>query len=408
MTVLLFILGILLFLLMLMTSVALHEGGHMAVAKIFKLNVPKFFIGFGKTLWSFKTDKTEYGIKMLPLGGFVQIEDKNVAKPDVSDLENKVNDETLSDEERKKAKKELKKRMENYTAEKGLLSHVEPWKRILVYLAGPAVNIVLGTALIYGVLMGFNTMVVNNTVETVNSCSTISEGQSCEAEKAGLQPGDTITAIDGNAVKMTENLSPYLVGKDEVSLTIQRGSEEINVESGVVNGFLGINLTPEIRSLTFAESTDTIQEVFVQNLIALSELPAKIPAVAEQTFVGGERDPEAPSSLVYAGKSYGDTSADMELPAKSKIQILLTYSALINLALGLLNLVFVLPLDGGRILIAIIDQFKIWFARIFRKEYRPVGVWEVTAMTATTGLMIFALMGLLMVSDVVNIIRGQI
>lgn len=410
MDVLLFILGILFFLVMLMVSIGLHEGGHMYVAKRFKgVQVPKFFIGFGRTLWSFKTKKTEYGIKAIPLGGFVVIEDENVDKPDTSDLQAKIDNEELTKDERKKAKKELAKREESYKAQKGLLSYVAPWKRILIYVAGPMVNIVLGVFILYAVMMTFPSAVISNTVDTVNQCSTISEAESCEAEKAGLQSGDKITAVNGQNIAPTEDLSPMLRGEENVTLTVERGDETLTLDSAVKNGYLGINLTMDYRALSFSEATITMEDVLVQNLISLSELPEKIPAVAEQTFTGGERDPEAPSSLIHAGKTYGDTTADEEIPFKSKIHMLLLYSGLINIAIGFINLLIpLMPLDGGRILIAIIDQGKMIYARLFRKEYKPLGEWEVTAMAATTGIMVFAFMGLLLLSDIVNIFRGQI
>lgn len=409
MTVLLFCLGLLFFLVVLMISVILHEFGHYAVAKKFGLNVPKFSMGFGKPLFSFTRWGTKFSLAPIFLGGFVQIDDPNVEKPEVSDLEKRAEDETLTEEERKKSQKELKKRMESYKAQKGLLSYVTPWKRILIYLAGPAVNLVLGIGILYGVLMGFNTMVVNNIVETVNSCSTVSEIDSCEAEKAGILPGDKVVAVNGEKVRLTEDLSTHLRGIDEVNVTVVRDGKEIELTTGIKNGFLGVNLTPEIRPLTFVESTETMQNVFTQSLISISELPAKMPAVAEQTFTGGERDPEAPSSLVHAGKTYGDTSSDMELPAKTKIQLLLQYSGLLNISLAILNLVpFLVMLDGGKVAIAVVDQFKIWFARLFRKEYKPLGEFEITAMAMVSLVFIVGFMGMLMLSDVVNIIRGQI
>lgn len=408
MTVLLWTLGFLFFVFVLMVSVILHELGHYSVAKAFKLKVPKFSMGFGKPLFSFNKWGTKWSLAPIFLGGFVQIDDPKIEKPNVEDLEKRVADETLSDEERKSAKKELKKRMNTYIAEKGLLSYVEPWKRILIYLAGPAVNLVLGIAILYGVLMGFPSLVINNTIDTVNQCENISQQESCEAGKAGVQPGDTILAINGNEVRMTEDLYPYLQGQTEVDLTVQRNDEILEITSGVKNDYLGVNLTPDYRPLNFVESTETMKNVVMDSLIAVSKIPEKMPAVAEQTFYGGERDPEAPSSIVHAGKTYGDTSADMEIPTKSKIHMLLTYSGILNLSLAIVNLIPIGVLDGSRVVFAIIDQFKIWFSRIMRKKYNPLSEWEITVMSVVGTVAIFLFMGMLILSDVVNIIRGQI
>lgn len=392
-----------------MVSVALHEAGHMYFGKKFGLNVPKFFIGFGPTLWSFKTKKSEYGIKAVPLGGFVQIDDPNVEKPDTSELEQKIADATLSDKERKGYKKELKKVKDSYILQKGLLSNIEPWKRIIIYAAGPVVNLVLGIVILYTVLMSFDSFVVNNTVQSVNQCSQITVSESCEGEKSGIQVGDQIAAIDGEKVKPTEDLSTFLKGKKEVDLTVVRDGEEVQIHTGLKNNLIGINLTPEVRPLNFAESTDTMIGVVDSSIQSLIKLPEKMPAVAKQTFVGGERDPEAPSSVVHAGKTYGDTAADVEIPTASKFQLLVTYSGLLNLSLGIINLIPVLTLlDGGKITIAVIDQFKIWFSKIFRRKYKPLGEFAVTAMTLVSVAVVVSFMGLLMLSDIVNIFRGQL
>lgn len=409
MTILLWILGLLFFLVVLAVSIGLHESGHMVVAKAFKLSVPKFFIGFGKTLWSYKTKKTHYGIKMLPLGGFVTIQDNSIEKPDLTELEQKLENPEISDKEKKDIQKEIKKKTNSYIAQSGLLSNVAPWKRILIYLAGPAVNLVLGIVIIYGVLLGFNSLVINNTVEEVNACSEVGQYQSCEAEKAGIQAGDKILAVDGVRYDAIDDFAPALQGKESVDLIVERDGKEIEITSGVFNNYLGVNLTPEYRSLTIGEATDTIINVMEQSVISIAKLPEKMPAVAEQTFTGGERDPEAPSSVVHAGKNYGDTAANIEIPPVNKLQILLTYSGILNLSLGLINLIPILTLlDGGKITIAVIDQFKIWFSKISRRKYKPLGEWEITVMTAVSAVFVFMFMGMLILSDVVNIFRGQI
>src|SRR5215510_16011500 len=65
--------GIVLFALIILVSVCLHEAGHMVTAKAFGMKVTRYFVGFGRTLWSFRRGETEYGVKAIPLGGFVKI-----------------------------------------------------------------------------------------------------------------------------------------------------------------------------------------------------------------------------------------------------------------------------------------------------------------------------------------------
>jgi len=73
MTALVYTLGVVLFFLGVVASIALHEVGHMVPAKKFGVKVTQYFVGFGRTLWSTKRGDTEYGIKMFPLGGFIRM-----------------------------------------------------------------------------------------------------------------------------------------------------------------------------------------------------------------------------------------------------------------------------------------------------------------------------------------------
>src|SRR5258708_30107203 len=68
-----FLIGVLIFVVALLVSVMLHEAGHLLTAKAFGMKATQFFVGFGSTLWSRRRGETEYGIKALPLGGFVKI-----------------------------------------------------------------------------------------------------------------------------------------------------------------------------------------------------------------------------------------------------------------------------------------------------------------------------------------------
>src|SRR5215472_10695856 len=83
------LLGIVIFALGILVSVCLHEAGHLIAAKSFGMKVTRYFAGFGPTLWSFRRGETEYGLKAIPLGGFVKIvgmtpQDDDVAPEDQS------------------------------------------------------------------------------------------------------------------------------------------------------------------------------------------------------------------------------------------------------------------------------------------------------------------------------------
>ena len=73
MTAVIYALGVIAFLLGVAISIALHECGHMFPAKKFGVKVTQFFVGFGSTIWSTKRGETEYGLKAIPLGGYVKL-----------------------------------------------------------------------------------------------------------------------------------------------------------------------------------------------------------------------------------------------------------------------------------------------------------------------------------------------
>lgn len=372
--VLAWILGLLAFIVVLMISVGLHEGGHMGVAKLFKLSVPRFFVGFGPTLWSVKTKKTEYGIKAIPLGGFVLIEDES--QPEDAD-------------------------------ERNLLSHVSPWKRMLVFLAGPAVNIVLGTAILIGVLMAVPVLTPGTSIESVNNCAQAAEsGSSCTAEAAGILPGDTVKKIDGKAINVSNDFAPQLDGKESVVVEVERNGEILTIPTDLTDSKLGINLASTEVYRSAGQAFSTIGEIFVLNIEALADLPSHLPNVVASIF-GADKDPESPSSVIAVGKSYGDVSADTQIAPMDKVETLLLYSGLLNIGLGFVNLLPIMPLDGGRILIAFMDTVKIAWSKLFRKIYSPVSVKTVSAMTAVTAALVFSFMALIMLSDIVLIARGD-
>jgi RIP metalloprotease RseP len=103
----LFVAGVLFFVLVLLVTVAIHEAGHMTAAKALKLDVPEYSVGFGPKLFTIRTKKTAYSLRAIPLGGFVLITDM---------------------------------RYPEKSYERSALSRVSPWKRQIVFFAGPAVN----------------------------------------------------------------------------------------------------------------------------------------------------------------------------------------------------------------------------------------------------------------------------
>jgi membrane-associated protease RseP (regulator of RpoE activity) len=215
------ILGIIVFALGILLSVCLHEAGHMVTAKAFGMKVTRYFVGFGKTLFSFRKGETEYGVKAIPLGGFVKIVGMTPQDDDVEPGD-----------------------------EKRAMWRFPVWKRTVVMSAGSATHFLLGFILLWGVLAFFphndyektnsSPAVVDTIIPCVKATFEVGEnGQQVQckegtdpqsaAKTLGLRAGDKILAVDGVATPswtaMTEKVRS--AGGQTITLTYERDGKVI-------------------------------------------------------------------------------------------------------------------------------------------------------------------------------------
>src|SRR6202021_2489454 len=163
------LIGWVIFIVPLLFSVMLHETGHFVLAKKFGMKVTRYFVGFGPTIWSTWRGETEYGIKAIPLGGFVKI----VGMHSLDDPDDPA------DEPR------------------AFRSH-PAWQRILVLCAGSAMHFILAILLVFGLALG---------VTAYDNSSCTGSHLTSPAELAGLQVGDVVTAFDGRPVSSFTQLT---------------------------------------------------------------------------------------------------------------------------------------------------------------------------------------------------------
>lgn len=372
------LLGVALFIVILMVSVAVHEGGHLVAARAVGLTVKKFFVGFGPTLFSRTWRGTEYGFKGIPLGGFVQIQD-----------------DATEDE-----------------AEKMLLSNVTPWKRIIVFMAGPMVNIVIGVAILYGTLLVYPINQINAQVETVNAVST-DESVASGAASAGILEGDEFIEVNGVVMEEGQHVADVLKEttgpQGTAHVIVERNGEQVPLEIPLKDHMMGVTVGFDEVYLGPVEAAEQLGVYTVNAANAVWAIPSKIPGIIENLAPGQEPDPEAPGSVISAGNAYGDTMATPLLETEDKVRQFIVYTGAINVGLGFINLLIpFLPLDGGRILIAFIDIIRGAWSKMFSKKYTPLPTKTIGVMTAITGVAVMGFMLLVMVSDVVHIFRGNI
>ena len=197
-SVLLYIVGILVVVVGLIVSIALHELGHFVPAKLFGVRVGQFMIGFGKTIWSFRRGETEYGFKWIPLGGYISM--AGMYPPAKGQSEGRMSStgffQTLVQDARTASADTIADGEEHRT-----FYGLPVWRRIIIMLGGPFMNLVIAVVLYAILLMGFGITQPSTTLGSINECvlPATSERQECAPDdplspgaEAGLLPGDRI------------------------------------------------------------------------------------------------------------------------------------------------------------------------------------------------------------------------
>lgn len=400
-----FVVGIVLFALAILISVALHECGHMWVARGTGMKVRRYFVGFGPTLWSTRRGEIEYGVKAIPLGGFCDI----AGMTPVEDL--------APDE-----------------ADRAMYKQAT-WKRVATLFAGPGMNFVICLVLIYGIALVWGLPNLHPPTravvgETACVAPEVAPGKvgNCTgpgpAALAGIRAGDVVVKVADTPVSTFEDMAaavrkshgvvPVVVERDGATITtyvdvtptqryVTTGAKGAKPEAATV-GAIGVGAvkTPPTHynvlsaiPATFAFAGDLTVEVGK----ALVTIPTKVGALVH-AIGGGQRDPQTPMSVVGASIIGGDT-VDHGLWVAFWF-----FLAQLNLILGAINLVPLLPFDGGHIAIALFERVRN-LIRSARGMVAAAPVNYLKLMPATYVVLVFVVgyMLLTVTADLVNPIR---
>ncbi|WP_165988962.1 RIP metalloprotease [Streptomyces sp. YIM 98790] len=391
MTTLMFILGILIFVVGLLFSIAWHELGHLSTAKMFGIRVPQYMVGFGPTLWSRRRGETEYGIKAIPLGGYIRMigmfppgDDGRIRQRSTSPFRGMIEDARAA------AYEELRP-----GDEKRLFYTRKPWKRIIVMAAGPGMNLILAVAIFLGVLMAFGINQTTTTVADVAQCVVPQSEQrdECRADDprspaaaAGLRPGDTIVAFNGAPVTEWSRLQSAI--RDTIGpavITVERDGATVDLHASLIEnqvaklddrgyvegeyvtaGFLGFTPASGIVKQDFPQAVEHMGGIMASGLDALIGLPGKIPGLWDAALGNGEREADSPVGVVGAARVGGEVFT-LDIPASQQVATFLFMLAAFNLSLFLFNMLPLLPLDGGHIAGALWESARRNVARVLRR-----------------------------------------
>ena len=426
-----FVIGVLIFFVGVLFSVFWHELGHFTTARWFGIKVPEFMVGFGRTIWSVRRGETEYGLKAIPLGGYVRM--IGMIPPARGELLGSSRRtgpfQGLIDDVRAQSQSDV--RPEDADRQFYLRA---PWKRIVVMAAGPVMNLILAVVLFAVLLMGIGTPTgTTTTVSQVNAC--VISAQQAEqgvaecppgapptpAAAAGFLPGDVIVAVQGRAVAAGE----WRVVQDAIrasaerpiTLTVERGGQRLDLTPTPITndvrsfddpaeivqaGFLGLSPVTAYEQQTLGAVFVQIGDVIGRTGQAIAELPSRVPALFGSVFLGEERDPEGPIGVVGVSRIGGEILAQ-DIPFAAEASLLLSLLAAVNISLFLFNLLPIPPLDGGQIFPAIWESVRRRIARLRGKpDPGPVDVAKLMPVAYVVALVFIAWSGLLLIADVIN------
>ncbi len=393
----LYALGVIAFALGLVASIALHEIGHMVPAKKFGVKVTQYMVGFGPTLYSRRKGDTEYGVKAIPMGGYIRMigmvppakEGKRSRWPTRMAL--------LVEEFRSASRNEV----EEADTDRQFY-RLTPGKKMIIMLGGPTMNLLIFiviTVLLYGVvgIKGQTTTIADVSKCVVPATSTVttcpapgSAGYVAAPANGLLKPGDKVVAVDGRPISTWTQVVSVIeasAGKS-TAITVERAGSSTTVTltpvqttkyanaSGTATkqaGFIGVGTTSAYFHQGPSQIAGAVGQQFRQGIDALGSFPSKISSLFGTVFEGKPRDKQGAIGVVGLGRIDGEIVATKGLTLLDKISFLLGLLAGVNLLLFFFNLLPLLPLDGGHVAGALVESVRRGYARL-RKRPRQIFV----------------------------------
>jgi membrane-associated protease RseP (regulator of RpoE activity) len=345
-----FALGLLIFLPFLTVIISIHELAHFGVARHYGMKVTEYFIGFGPRIWSTRRGELEWGVKALPIGGYVKIAGMNPYEAVAPEDEDRT-----------------------YGAKPA-------YQRALTIFAGPGSHFVVAAILFSLTFFFFGDF--RSTVPVVGSVESTLNGSSSPARDAGMQPGDVIVGI-GDVRNPTQDQMRDLVTAsvkehpgDPLLITVERDGQEVRLEivpeldrvEGVTMGRVGIVLGTEriglvpsvvagVKEVGFAieESIGQVGRVFG---------PQGIGRIVTLLTSDAPRDQQDATSVVGISQQVGATSS------RGDWGTVLYFFAFVTVFIGLINLVPLPPFDGGHL--AVVAYEKVMHRTVDMRKLIPV------------------------------------
>lgn len=430
-------------------SIALHEVGHLVPAKRSGVKVTQYMIGFGPTLWSRRRGETEYGVKAIPLGGYIKMIGMFPPKPGTDPRMLRSSStgrwSQLMDQARQESLEQVQPGDEDRVFYK-----LPVWKKLVIMLGGPTMNLLIGAVLLTGVLVGYGLPTATTLISSVSQCvhqqsagAAAATPATCSASDpvapanaAGLRVGDRVVSLAGRPVSTWDQLRPLIRDHAGQSLPmlVQRAGRLVTLtvrpmavdlpkttaSGAAVKDASGRTVTERVGYLGTSGAVQTVRQpvsavpgylgsALGQTAGVILNIPAKMVGVARAAFGSGPRDANGPVSIVGVGRVGGEVAQGRIAAVSSigaRIAVLFNLLASLNLALFVFNLVPLLPLDGGHVAGALWEGLKRQVARL-RGRPNPgyVDVAKALPVAYAMATLLIGMSVLLMYADIVNPIK---
>jgi len=339
---------LLLFIVILIVIVMLHELGHFLTAKWSGMKVTEYFVGFGPRLWSVRRGEIEYGVKAIPAGGYVRITGFTV-----------LEDVSTEDEPRAYRQQPF-------------------WKRIIVGSAGSAMHFLIAFVLALIVVLTWGVPSNNVAVTSLDHWNGVAH---TPAQVAGLKAGETIVSINGKPLSSFDSFGDIIgrsAGKT-VTLGVEQGGvvREVQVTpqsgQGIVvdgekltsKGYIGVQIDQATQSISpwhaissAAVNLGQATSAEVSGVVKTFS-PSGFESVIHQ--VASSKDAteaaEHPSTSVRPVSLVGIANLGVQAQ-QAGLESLLELLILINVIFGLLNMLPILPFDGGHVAVAVYEWIR--------------------------------------------------
>ena len=386
-----FLLGVAIFVVALLVSVMLHEGGHFVTAKMFGMKATQFFVGFGQTLWSRQRGETEYGVKAIPAGGFVKI----VGMTELEDID-------PADEPRSFRRK-------------------PGWQRIIVLSAGSFMHFVLALFLLFVVAagIGLETASSTTTVGAVEACVPANVKSGCTtsdpsspAKKAGLHAGDKIVSIAGvpvhNWTQMGKAIRSQSPGT-RVTVVVDRNGRQVTLHPTFARlsgkgTYLGVSPPIVFQRRGPLGAVSYAGHEFWQMVSGSAQVAAELPKAIPDLFSKNRaKTPGGDVTSVVGAAGVTGQVVEARIGWQPKAALVLLIIASLNIFVGIFNLLPLLPMDGGHIAVVIYERIRYWFARLRGKpDPGPVDYRRLIPVSVGVFVLLVGIGLLLIMADIVN------